>query len=211
MHNMGTSLTVKCRLRLHHCVSVCHTACVPAASHRCGRSWTRICHLSLPQHFLHRVRSMASIDSHTICQQFTSAMISAESLFAHAGVEGGLLGSTCCVSSSKRFLWPTAVKTMPAISPRMPKTAGEKCSTLCLMAASPGSSREDSKSMTWQRQSQPYCAETHWLNWKMLYASSIAQTHSYKVQVLSLAQAETSSCLESSSGIGKASMCAIGA
>ena len=82
---------------------------------------------------------------------------------------------------------------------KMAKTAGEKCTTL--------SSREDSRSTTWQKQSQPYCAATHRLNWKMLYASSIAQTHPHRLQVLNLALAGTLACLEKcSSGMGKPSM-----
>ena len=65
--------------------------------------------------------------------------------------------------------------------------------------------------MKWQRQSQPYCAETHWLNKKMLHASSMAQTHPYRLHVLNLAQAGTLACLEKcSSGMGKPSMCAVG-
>ena len=123
-------------------------------------------------------------------------------LFADIGVQGDLLGSTCCVSSSKCFLWPTAVKTTVAIVIKMLKTDGDKCIL---------SSREDSKSMTWQRQSQPYSAKTHWLNLENALCKLNGKVSSLRVAVLNLAQAGTLSCLEkSSSGMGKPSMCAAG-
>ena len=63
---------------LQHCASVCNTACVSAALHRCGRLGTRPCHFSLPQLLLPSMCSMATIDTHTICQQYTVAIIFAE-------------------------------------------------------------------------------------------------------------------------------------
>ena len=87
------------------------------------------------------------------------------------GVQSGLLSSTCCVSSLKRFLWPTASKARCAICLRMFLTAGE-------------SLVEGSKSMKWQRQSQPYCVKTHRLIWKMAGASMGAQHCPWNLLVL---------------------------
>ena len=69
------------------------------------------------------------------------------------------------MSSLKRFLWPTASKARCAIRLRMVLTAGE-------------SLLKGSKSMKWQRQSQPYCVKTHRLVWKMVGASVEGTTQS---------------------------------